>query len=126
MNSALKKLKKNSKKQPSISSLVALKRLPKEKSSVVQSELIEIVKHSGLDVLSEIKTPLNPIISWFDEAQVITLRSKLPVTKSKDKAKGVMRNYKTSLANLPLKSPACKKCPALNNGLCKCALKRFK
>ncbi|PKG38441.1 hypothetical protein CXF74_13135 [Psychromonas sp. Urea-02u-13] len=31
-----------------------------------------------------------------------------------------------SFLNTPLKSPACKRCPALEKGICKCAKKRLK
>lgn len=126
MSSSLKKLNKLVKKQPLSNPLMRLNKLPQQKSDVVKSELIQIAKQSGLEALSEIKAPLNPILSWFDEAQTITLRSKPSVSRTQIEASMSNNRQTISLASLPLKSPPCKKCPALNSGLCKCALKRFK
>jgi len=132
MNSALKKLNKRAKKKGLKNPLAALNKPLYESSTAVQTELMELAKQTGLEALAEMKVPLNPILSWFDETQVITLRSKTPKTDKTTKRKtlaqpiSVVQNTPASLARMPLKSPPCKKCPALGNGLCKCALKRFK
>lgn len=126
MSSSLKKLNKLAKKTPLSNPLMALNKLAHPKSHVVKSELLQIVKCSGLEALSEIKAPLNPILSWFDEARTITLRSKPSINIAPVELSVSTQRRSLSLASLPLKSPPCKKCPALNSGLCKCALKRFK
>jgi len=141
MSSALRKLHK---KKTNSTSIMALQKLNKQPNvarqptdHIVSSELIEIAKQSGLEILNEVKKevlsetrkPFNPILSWFDEAQVINVVSNPQQTQSAMQSKVQTSNKASSpqqLASLPLKSPPCKKCPALRNGLCKCALKRFK
>ncbi|MCP4322815.1 MAG: hypothetical protein GY787_13400 [Alteromonadales bacterium] len=126
MSYTLKKLNKVTNKQASSNTLSRLNKFSDQKSDVITSELMQIAKQSGLEALREIKTPLNPILSWFDEAPAITLSSKIATNVWQDKTTTDNNHQTRSLARLPLKSPPCKKCPALNKGLCKCALKRFK
>ncbi len=126
MSYTLKKLNKLSKKQSLSNPLMRLNKSSEKRSDVAKSELAQIAKHSGLEVLSEMKAPLNPILSWFDEAPAITLRSKPSASIGGPINTTQQNQTTTSLARLPLKSPPCKKCPALKSGLCKCALKRFK
>ncbi len=127
MSSTLKKLNKLTKKQSLSSPLLSLNKSSKKRGDAVKSELAQVAKHSGLEVLSEMKAPLNPILSWFDEVPAIALRSRPSASIAEANKSTGQNNCPTiSLARLPLKSPPCKKCPALNDGLCKCALKRFK
>jgi len=141
MSSALRKLHK---KKTNSASIMALQKLHKQANvarqtteHIVSSELMDIAKQSGLEILSEVKKEVlneargtfNPILSWFDEAQVINVVSNTKQIHSAIQSKTQAPNKASSsqqLASLPLKSPPCKKCPALRNGLCKCALKRFK
>jgi len=142
MSSALRKLHK---KRTNSASIMALQTLNKQANvtrqttdHIISSELMDIAKQSGLEILSEVKREVlneakgtfNPILSWFDEAQVINVVSNTKQAHGAIQSKTQAPNNKVSssqqLASLPLKSPPCKKCPALRNGLCKCALKRFK
>jgi len=136
MNVALKKLNKKRPKQDSIHLLKQLQKSGRQQqgaADVVSSQLIALVKQTGLEALNEVKTPLNPILSWFDEAQTIPLgkqygRQQGEDSKSEVKRTGVVASTADNqhLARLPMKSPPCKRCPALSGGLCKCALKRLK
>lgn len=135
MSAALRKLHKASKHKVSNNVSMQLGQLAKQGDS----ELAQLALQTGLQALQEIKKPLTPILSWFDEAEVINItrqhQSESPMrtaashtTKSPDTAQRIPINTASNtntLARLPLKSPPCKRCPALSGGLCKCALKRL-
>lgn len=129
---ALKKLKKKVEKVPSRSA-EQLMRLGQSvtlsaASTVaadegIKKEVRDISQQALLSAVSELATPINPVLSWFNEGGDLHLSSassirsavKLPNTA----------NAKLALVRLPLKSPPCRRCPALNRGVCKCAAKKF-
>ncbi|WED24675.1 hypothetical protein L3Q72_17520 [Vibrio sp. JC009] len=139
---ALKKLKKKTDKKKS-KAKTELKSLIKEKPQSrsadsgnqrnrFRGELKQLSNQVMLDVASELAAPLNPLLSWFGEShQSIVVRSfggngrgghgnnrSFPSIPTKT-------NSQKSLASVPMKSPPCKKCPALSGNLCKCAIKKF-
>ncbi|MGF1834253.1 hypothetical protein [Photobacterium sanguinicancri] len=133
---ALKKLKKKTLIQPSRSAkkLMSLGKTLSVRSRLnidesVKREMKDISHQALVDAVSELATPLNPLLSWFNEG------SSVPMTLafaggSSTTVKRVMpipeqSNPKISLARMPLKSPPCKRCPAMGAGLCKCAVKKF-
>jgi len=124
--SALKKLKKQSQKTEK----KALKQLYKLSNNVGDNRAANNEWHSEVKDLSqevltsvvvELAEPLSPVISWFKEGK----DTPQFVSDKKKKSKSV-QSRSHSLFSIPLKSPACKKCPALANGTCKCAAKKFK
>jgi hypothetical protein len=126
----LKKLKKKAKKTSS-QSLKQLKNLAKientpESSYRLRAELQNVSQQALVSALSELTTPLNPILSWFNEGNTSSHRvnqfhsAGLSPPVFKDVA-----SQKISLTTLPLKSPPCKRCPALTGGRCKCAMKKI-
>ncbi len=139
-NKALKELKKKSVhklKSKSLEQLNALKMVhsfSNEKRTdggrgKLSSELNDVANEAALSALSELAAPLSPIFSWLNgngqgswtgHSNNISKRvlGKTSVNKSAPKI--------SSIATLPLKSPPCKRCPALSNGICKCAAKKFK
>lgn len=130
---ALKKLKKQTKKIEKNS----LKQLHKLVNTTDQrvlrhSELHNEIKDLSQDVIvsmmSELKTPLEPVISWFKEGLDSVEQSREIVAKRQisPRDKRQRRTVNHTIMNIPLKSPACKTCPALKNGSCKCAMKKFK
>ncbi|OLQ70489.1 hypothetical protein BIT28_27100 [Photobacterium proteolyticum] len=127
---ALKKLKKKVEKVPNRSA-EQLKQLGKAAASVaggdeeVRREVIDISQQAMLSAVSELATPLNPVLSWFREGGELQFSaSSSPSFRSAIKLPS-SSNAKQTLVRVPLKSPACKRCPALNNGICKCAAKKF-
>ncbi|OBT15544.1 hypothetical protein A9264_12820 [Vibrio sp. UCD-FRSSP16_10] len=114
----------------------------------LKGEIQSVVNQVMIDAAVELATPLKPILSWFNDHQgyqsdfVEILGSdesisqkvkEAPVTPVAKKRveKPVVQPQKISIqpanANLyvAFKSPACKRCPALKNGICKCAAKRY-
>ncbi|OAN17842.1 hypothetical protein A3K86_02675 [Photobacterium jeanii] len=98
------------------------------------------------DVVSELAVPLTPVLSWFQEGSSFSssfdsyassgesqgigqIKSVRPVANQNlaggSSGQGAMGQQGAALARLPLKSPPCKRCPAMSNGLCKCAMKKF-
>ncbi|WP_153914854.1 hypothetical protein [Shewanella sp. TC10] len=139
--SALKKLKKKSKKLTS-KSLKQLNALTANSSKVAQlnPQLKQELSHlSGQvigDVVSELVHPLNPVLSWFNEGSqqrrvMPTNRTKAPinpdisVTTAQPASVNAVQIQPRSIAQIPLKTPPCKRCPALAGGNCKCAMKKF-
>lgn len=139
---ALKKLyKKASTKSPS-ASVLQLKKLKNRnapsattdrKFSIDQNtknELQDLAEQVAISAVSELAKPLNPIISWLNDAP--STRHTLSEPKRAANSSGLTPpqsrqtlNNVTSIGRMPLKSPPCKRCPALQNGLCKCAAKKF-
>ncbi|AGH80514.1 hypothetical protein PCNPT3_02860 [Psychromonas sp. CNPT3] len=113
-----------------------LNSLRNKDKTTLQSELLHIVKQGGSEFIAEIKIPLLPIISWFNDTNNTldsnTFQEKKQKTKNKNKdpKKTKKENEKrlniVTFSSKAFKNPPCKKCPALNKGLCKCALKYFK
>ncbi|CAG8999472.1 MAG: hypothetical protein CENE_01446 [Candidatus Celerinatantimonas neptuna] len=138
MNSAyaLKRLKKKSQKlNVSISQLQHLKQDIKKTCFTQQYSLKQDVVYLSQevlsDVVSELVKPFQPLLSWFGLSHDV-LRYQKPrslgafVDPQVDKpSKPVQKIGSISLARIPLNSPACKKCPALQGGLCRCAQKKL-
>lgn len=139
---ALTKLyKKANKKSPS-ASLQLLKQLKKNPDSSLNStshpsrgyssskEFQELAEQVAISAVSELAKPLSPVISWLNDAPVgfdisTSQRSAANTSSlSPVKPNQTLSNV-SSIGRLPLKSPPCKRCPALQNGLCKCAAKKF-
>ncbi|AZG36437.1 hypothetical protein [Shewanella psychromarinicola] len=122
---ALRKLEKKHKKIESKS----LKQLHKLSHIIDQGaannskwhhEIKELSQEIITSMVTELKIPLNPLISWFKEGSDDVDHS------IKNIAKHQQYSATRSILHIPLKSPACKKCPALANGVCQCAAKKFK
>ncbi|WP_441257544.1 hypothetical protein ACS18Q_06245 [Vibrio sp. Vf1514] len=146
MNSkkALKKLKKaviNGQLSGSKKQLRALEKQPgahrpstQHATSGNQPRLTEEVKtvanQALMQAANELIAPLNPLLSWFGGINVsggvtsASPRSKVSAIKQSANDASPIFAIK-SVGHLPLKSPPCKRCPALSNGICKCAAKKF-
>ncbi|GAL17466.1 hypothetical protein JCM19235_6015 [Vibrio maritimus] len=135
---ALKKLKKKvnkSTKNKSLKQLQSLKAVVGGKKEISRTserlgdEILGVANEAAMSALSELAAPLTPVLSWLNGGQGTnwspsqTSISSLPQNKrsANDGAPKI-----NSIAYLPLKSPPCKRCPALSNGICKCAAKKFK
>lgn len=136
---ALKKLKKKAVKKVKSTSLNQLQSLKNTKGSVsvsqasssrLSAELKDVANDVAVSALSELAAPLSPVLSWLNGGmhsggwestpRVVTSTGKV-AEPANDSAPKI-----NSIAMLPLKSPPCKRCPALSNGICKCAAKKFK
>ncbi|KLV05100.1 hypothetical protein ABT56_12945 [Photobacterium aquae] len=137
---ALKKLKKKLKPESHVShqALAGLKKKAPANSWLgeeLKGEVKQISQDTLRSVASELATPLNPLFSWFNDGysgsglslSSITASPHAHKSDSQPAAPTISRITQQSLAlaKLPLKSPACKRCPALSGGLCKCAVKKF-
>lgn len=135
---AIKKLIKQSKKtvkSESLKQLKSLKATPSptrqsttNNSSSIRGDLKELAGQVAVSAVKELAQPLNPVLSWFSEGgdyiNLTTPANDSPVPEiSKLRA---IPTQPRSIVSLPLKSPPCKGCPALQNGVCKCAAKKFK
>lgn len=138
---ALKKLYKKKSEKPLSPSLIKLHTLKKSDfSSHTQENNIsenstkhafkELAEQVSISVISELIEPLHPVTSWFKDAPSKGIASNSPSISPRPKsgaaAQAIKVTTNNNIARSPLKSPACKRCPALNNGLCKCAVKQFK
>lgn len=90
-----------------------------------QSEFKQVSQQTLVNVASELVVPLNPVLSWFNEG------ISTEFVGSRNKGVGIKKDVNVrpnvkSIVHLPLKSPPCKRCPALSNGVCKCAAKKLK
>ncbi|WP_205619451.1 hypothetical protein [Ferrimonas senticii] len=90
-------------------------------NATVMQQLGGITKQAGLSAVRELATPLNPLLSWFEGGHNLrfTAANQIGAAVSSNRA------AVSSIAQLPLKSPPCKSCPAKVGGLCKCARKKF-
>ena len=141
--SALKKLKKKSKKLTT-KSLTQLNALTANSSKVariqpqLKKELGQLSEQVIGDVVSELIHPLSPLISWFNDGgsrarMTPTSRVNTPINQPANEEVAVVNSVANnpvqiqprSIAQVPLKSPPCKRCPALAGGNCKCAMKKF-
>ncbi|WP_298444956.1 hypothetical protein [uncultured Ferrimonas sp.] len=134
MSSSLKKLKKLKKiAQPVANPLAAMAHASlgsagatRAGGSAVSAELKQISRQAGLDVVRELATPLNPLLSWFEEgANLRFVAANETALEPRAAATMAAPAAQSNIARLPLKSPPCKRCPAKMGGLCKCAQKRF-
>ncbi|WCE30848.1 hypothetical protein [Vibrio sp. SCSIO 43137] len=130
---ALKKLKKTTKKisKPSVIQLQQLKKSDSASAVNIQADLKKLSGQVTLDIVSELAAPLNPILSWFGSNHhaisnngFSAITSK-PVIRSVSNSQPEGKVSQIALARVPLKSPPCKKCPALSGSNCKCAMKKF-
>ncbi|MGL6258605.1 hypothetical protein [Vibrio sp. WXL210] len=139
---ALKKLKKSSQKALKSQSIKQLDALKSEtqvrkgsterSASQMSAELRQVANQAAKSALSELATPLNPLLSWFNEGGIDWPTQTHGQSAPTQTASVVSRQTGNptpsvkSIVHLPLKSPPCKRCPALSNGVCKCAAKKFK
>lgn len=142
--SALKALKKLKKKPPQVinQSLAQLSALKKDtainhnhsiNSRELKSDIKKLSNEVVLSMVSELSVPLNPLLSWFETSSSPISLSALPSTYNRAEPSAGQQpaiNIKTISVNnavlrQPLKSPPCKRCPALQGGICKCARKKF-
>lgn len=135
---ALKKLKKKTKKLKSKTQnqLQSLKKTSPNKpqqrqyKNQLSSDLKTLSGQVARDIASELTAPLNPVLSWFGSSSHNFGHSSGPVIRSispstnQGQQKG-NDSVRLVLAATPMKSPPCKKCPALSGNLCKCAMKKF-
>lgn len=126
----LKKLKKTTVKVQS-ASLAQLQKLSgqhssgtsKQSSSFV-SEIQQVSREAMVSAAKELTAPLNPVMSWFQGESGVSFTSTASVTGIQSMTE--VQNAGKSILHLPLKSPPCRKCPAKENGICRCAAKNFK
>lgn len=141
---ALKKLKKQAKKHTKNNEAITkLKKLKKKHNSKqtqhnhalgeFKKELSEAANQAMINAAYELATPLKPVLSWFnDDNQIIDIKeitsneNNQPTSRKSNSAVTKPTTGVKSIIHLPLKSPPCKRCPALQSGICKCAAKRFK
>ncbi|OLQ95058.1 hypothetical protein BIY21_07515 [Vibrio ponticus] len=135
---SLKKLKKKVVQQAQTRSLKQLKSLslPEQSNKQVtqasnsawRSEFKQVSQQALVNVASELAAPFNPVLSWFNDGNVITLPpvgfASTTSVETNKKSADARPNMK-SIVHLPMKSPPCKRCPALSNGVCKCAAKKL-
>ncbi|MGF1720683.1 hypothetical protein L4D20_11660 [Vibrio kyushuensis] len=132
---SLKKLKKLARK--SDKTIVQL-----ELPSSMPTELREAANQAILNAINEITDSFTPTISWVDGNDEPRCEDELKETHAYSESKrrkeklwrshGLVKASNTiqsssiiPTADVPLKSPPCKSCPALQLGLCKCAMKRL-
>lgn len=140
---ALKKLKKKTEKAKSYS-LLQLQALGDSQNNnrvlhrnkdldtrnELKKELNNLSGQVAREVASELAAPLNPLLSWFGLSSDSFKQGSTPLIHSVSSGPLSTNSpgndsARLSLAAVPLKSPPCKKCPALTGSLCKCAVKRF-
>ncbi len=126
MSSPLKQLKKLKKVKKSYKPLQIVQSTAKVPCRSTSGELLDIAKSAGKVALIEAAGPLKPILSWLNEDSYINVVDVSHChTNSKQQVASPKQSHTAQhIARLPLKSPPCKRCPALRGGLCKCALKR--
>ncbi|PSW18031.1 hypothetical protein C9I98_18230 [Photobacterium sanctipauli] len=144
---ALKKLKKTTVKTTSRSAakLADLSRSVSHSvanDSQLKQELTSVSQQALLATATELAKPLNPLLSWFNEGgDIVSFPAARAIQQPAQQHTQQNIALSTSLkaanqpqlslqdnreiARLPLKSPPCKRCPALANGMCKCAAKKF-
>ncbi len=139
---SLKKLRKKMKKEAPSVALKQLRSLKNnqilasqvnsvEERTPLTNELRGLAGQVALSAAQELAQPLNPLLSWFSDAGGghIDFSSPTPVAQSakvKVSQATLTPMQHQSIISLPLRSPPCKRCPALQNGICKCAAKRFR
>ncbi|WP_157509061.1 hypothetical protein [Ferrimonas futtsuensis] len=86
----------------------------------INPELRAVTLQAGQSAVRELMAPLNPLLSWFNEGGI-----DFSAADSSSRQIQSIRQPARPLSMLPLKSPPCKRCPALMGGQCKCAVKKF-
>ncbi|MEI6896920.1 MAG: hypothetical protein V5786_05435 [Psychromonas sp.] len=125
---ALKKLKKKASKvsKHSVSQLSKTMMNTVSINDELKHEIKQLSQQALSSAISELSTPLTPLLSWFNGG---TNSIEIYSAKRKQATPSIpvnnQYNVKTQLAQFPLKSPPCKSCPARENGLCKCAMKKL-
>lgn len=129
---ALNKLKKNKRVAltPSMLQLNNLKssELPASQHEPIREDLKKLSNQVVLSMVSELSVPLNPLLSWFETSNspIIALPNRHIAQSARITSIGHKNAEKRNLLLMqPLKSPPCKRCPALAGGICKCARKKF-
>ncbi len=137
---ALKKLakkvdKKQTKAKKQLSKLVNPKPSYSSQQSQLAQELKNLSQQTLTSITAELATPFNPVLSWFGKGLALSPHSLSFTSPAAHNGSvnmppaGMAKIQKlspaASLARLPLKSPPCKRCPALAGGNCKCAMKKF-
>ncbi|MEZ8823098.1 hypothetical protein AB6E04_01980 [Vibrio amylolyticus] len=132
---SLKKLKKLAKKiaKKSDTTIIQLE-IPSSKSN----EFKQAANQAILNAISELSESIDPKLSWVDGNKTEKEKALFSETRRRKeklwKDHGSISTAKSTPSTLPAtlpaidvpyKSPACKRCPALANGLCKCAMKRI-
>ncbi|GAD90549.1 MULTISPECIES: hypothetical protein [Vibrio] len=116
-------------------------------SDALKQDINQGVNQVIADVAYELATPLLPVLSWFNDHQhnidivEAPLREQLkkpsslkdatssakPISVESPRSSSKLQSRPAkSILHVALKSPPCKRCPALQNGICKCAAKRYK
>lgn len=120
---SLKKLKKLAKKiaKKSDTTIIQL-----EIPSANSSQFKQAANQAILNAINELSESFEPTLSWVDGDSSGKVKQ-LKTPNSMNRAKAPVSKPTSSAIpaiNVPYKSPACKRCPALAKGLCKCAMKR--
>lgn len=113
-SAAMKKLKKHQNKLQ-VAALKQCQRLSSDSisRSVIIAAFKQELKNAGEEISRHLKDVSTSLEFAFSTEMMIPVAT-VPATKS--------TSY---LASIPLKSKPCGGCPALRNGLCKCALKKY-
>ncbi|WP_435236599.1 hypothetical protein ACR30L_03170 [Psychromonas sp. PT13] len=130
-SSVLKKLKKQQKKQQS-KALKKLKKHHKKQQDKTRKQLKKRIdmstaptfKHT-LKAVSEISTSSNAITNENKYGRT-TQQNIIPIMNVNSHPRRQAKKKKLQkILRVPLKSRPCGGCPALSNGICKCAAKKF-
>ncbi|MDA7747362.1 hypothetical protein N8878_08550 [Psychromonas sp.] len=86
----------------------------------LQKQLKKLKKSNRKDSGFSANAPIADVLHWVKDNSVNQTKSSKIHQYQND-----FDVFDLSSVYQAYKSPACKKCPALNNGMCKCALKRI-
>ncbi|MFD2176244.1 hypothetical protein [Veronia pacifica] len=95
-----------------------------QRQHALSADLKAVSKEALTSMASELAVPFNPLLSWFNEGSIVVNLRNSNDSEGKQTAIVTAPTVK-SITHLPLKSPPCKRCPALQNGICKCAAKKL-
>jgi len=132
--SALKKLKNKSRplKNGASLQLMALKKMSASGNNsnvglLLRNELRKVSNQTLVSIVVELIAPFNPLLSWFNEGSSFRVSTNMNGHKSHTVIgrASLLSLEKNRIAYTPLKSPPCKKCPAVNGDMCRCAMKKF-
>lgn len=133
---SLEKLRKKVEKlnTPSAKKLKTIKRVGKQAQlkaveAGAKSELRSLSEQAFSAALSELKTPITPILSWFDDAASLTPHLSLVDAAAPNPQRTIPTVVATNATASPLQKPykanPCGDCRALRGGLCQCAVKKI-
>ena len=89
------------------------------------SREVKSIAHEALfSAARELVLPCKPLMSWFQEGHDWRLAMD-DVSMAHDSSSAKSALPEMSVLHLPLKSPACRKCPAKAGGMCRCAAKKL-